>query len=141
MINEDLKIAIKKSGKALYNSLPILLGVVFLVGLVSTLVPKSFYINFFSKNIFADSFLGGILGSIMAGNPVTSYVLGGELLDQGVSLVAVTAFLISWVTVGFVQFPAESVILGRRFAFWRNILSFIFSVIIAVITYYILILF
>ena len=32
-------------------------------------------------------------------------LLGGELLDKGVSLVAVTAFLVSWVTVGSIQLP------------------------------------
>ena len=61
-------------------------------------------------------------------------IIGGELLAQGVSLVAVTAFLIAWVTVGVVQLPAESILLGRRFALLRNIISFVFSVIVAIIT-------
>ena len=74
------------------------------------------------------------MGSVLAGNPVTSYVLGGELLTQGVNLVAVTAFLVAWVTVGFVQLPAESMMLGKKFAISRNILSFIFSIIVAIIT-------
>ena len=81
-----------------------------------------------------DILKGSIAGSILAGNPMTSYILGGELFNQGVSLVAVTAFLVSWVTVGTIQFPVESSIFGKKFAIVRNIISFIFSIIVAIIT-------
>jgi hypothetical protein len=67
-----------------------------------------------------------------------SYIIGGELLKQGISLIAVTAFIVAWVTVGFIQLPAESMILGKKFAFVRNILSFIFAIIVALITVVIL---
>ena len=134
MPNEKLKSATAKSARALYNAIPVLAGIVLLVGLASTLIPKSFYLALFSKNVFLDSIIGSGLGSVLAGNPITSYVLGGELLAQGVSLVAVTAFLVAWVTVGLVQLPAESILLGKRFALLRNILSFVFCIIVAIIT-------
>jgi len=139
--NNKLKTAITKSARALYNSLPILLTVILLIGLINTLIPKSAYTDLFRKNILLDSFIGSILGSIMAGNPITSYIIGGELLNQGVSLIAVTAFLITWVTVGIIQFPAESMLLGKKFAILRNLISFLFSIIIAIITVYIISLF
>ena len=60
-----------------------------------------------------------------------SYVLGGELLDQGVSLMAVTALLVSWVTVGSIQLPAEIQTFGVRFSLLRNGISFLFALIIA----------
>ena len=134
MPNEKLKSATAKSARALYNAIPVLAGVILLVGLASTLIHKSFYLALFSKNIFLDSVIGSGLGSVLAGNPITSYVLGGELLAQGVSLVAVTAFLVAWVTVGLVQLPAESILLGKRFALIRNALSFVFCIIVAIIT-------
>jgi len=40
-----------------------------------------------------DTLLGTGLGSILAGNPLNSYVTGGEMLEKGVSLFAVTAFI------------------------------------------------
>lgn len=119
--------------KPFYKSLPILLGAVLLISLASALIPKSAYAGIFSKNILIDPIIGAGLGSILAGNPITSYVLGGEFINLGISLIAVTAFLISWVTVGIVQLPAEMLMLGKRFAITRNILSFTFSIIIAVI--------
>jgi len=133
-MNNRLKVSIKKSARALFNSLPVLAGVILVIGLANTLIPKSLYIKIFTKNIFLDSIIGSGLGSILAGNPITSYVLGGELLKQGISLVAVTAFIVAWVTVGLVQLPAESLLLGKKFAILRNVLSFIFSIIVAIIT-------
>jgi len=126
-----------KAAKALWKTIPMMLGTVFLISLVSAIIPKSFYTSIFSKNIILDSFIGGLIGSVSAGNAVTSYVFGGEMLSQGVSLIAVTAFLVSWVTVGIIQLPAESAILGKKFAIMRNLTAFIFSIIVAIITVFI----
>lgn len=133
-MNEKLKNSAIKSAKSLYNSLPVLAGVVLLVGLANALISKSAYGKVFTGDMISDSVIGSALGSVLAGNPVTSYVLGGELLIQGIGLVAVTAFLVSWVTVGIVQLPAESLLLGKRFSIMRNITSFMFSIIVAIIT-------
>lgn len=133
-IKENLKKSLIGAAKPLYNSLPILIGVILLVSLISSLVSTETIANLFKGNILLDSFIGSFLGSIFTGNPVTSFILGGELLSQGVSLFAVTAFLVAWVTVGIVQLPAESMLLGKRFSISRNIISFIFSIIVAVIT-------
>jgi len=128
------KSSTKKSAKSLWNAFPLIVGTILLVSLITTIIPKSFYLKIFSKSTFLDSFIGSLIGSISAGNPIVSYVLAGELLNEGISLGAVTAFLVSWVTVGIIQLPAESAILGKRFTFLRNITSFILSIIVAVIT-------
>jgi uncharacterized membrane protein YraQ (UPF0718 family) len=135
---QKLKEAILKAGKGLWKALPMILGTILLISLISTLIPKSFYTTVFSKNILLDSIIGSLVGSISAGNPITSYIFGGELLTQGVSLLAVTAFLVAWVTVGLVQLPAESAILGKKFALLRNITAFILAIIVAIITILIL---
>lgn len=133
-MDKKLKSALIKPARSMFNSLPILVGIVLLIGLANTLIPRSFYAYLFSKNVILNSIIGSGLGSIFAGNPITSYILGGELLKQGISLVVVTSFLVAWVTVGLVQLPAEALLLGRKFAIWRNILSFIFSIIVAITT-------
>ena len=133
-MSDNLKDSVSKSAKSLGNTIPVLAGVILLVGLANTLIPKSLYSSIFSNNLFFDSIIGSGLGSVLAGNPITSYILGGEFLNQGISLVAVTAFLVSWVTVGLVQLPAESLLLGKKFAILRNILSFVFSILVAIIT-------
>ena len=132
-----MKKSILKALRGMGKAFPMILSTVLLVSLVSTLIPKSFYITIFSKNIFLDSFIGSSIGSISAGNPVVSYVFGGEMLNQGVSLIAVTAFLVAWVSVGIVQLPAESAIFGRRFAFFRNISAFILAIVAALLSVFI----
>jgi uncharacterized membrane protein YraQ (UPF0718 family) len=138
MEKRKIKGAFVKSARAMYRSLPIILGVIILVSIANTIIPKSFFTFLFQKNVFLDSFVGGLVGSILAGTPITSYVLGGELLKQGVSLVAVTAFLVSWVTVGIVQLPAEIALLGKKFAITRNITAFILAILVAIVTVLIL---
>jgi uncharacterized membrane protein YraQ (UPF0718 family) len=138
MIIDKLKKSAIKSFKSLYKMLPLILGVLLLVSLIPVLIPKSFYLRFFQKNLILDSVTGSIIGSISAGSPITSYILGGEFLKDGVSLTAVTAFIVAWVTVGIIQLPAESLILGKKFAIIRNATSFLFAIIVALITVFLL---
>lgn len=121
----------RKTLNAFSQMIPIIIGVLLLISLATAAVPKEFYSSVFTGNEILDSLIGAVFGSLAAGNPVTSYVIGGELLLRGISLVAIAAFILAWVTVGVVQFPAESMILGRGFAFKRNLVSFLMSIVIA----------
>jgi uncharacterized membrane protein YraQ (UPF0718 family) len=114
--------------------LPIIVGVILLTGLLAEILPADAAAEWFGRSDLLDALIGALVGSISAGHPLTSYVLGGELLNKGVSLVAVTAFLVSWVTVGSIQLPAEGFMLGWRFALYRNLICFVFSIFIAVLT-------
>ena len=130
----NLILSFYKAIKSFTKTLPILFGVVLLVGLFKVYIPTALISSVFKGEILQDTFIGSGVGSISAGNPITSYIIGGELLKEGVSLFAVTAFITAWVTVGIIQMPAEASILGKRFALTRNILSFIFSVLVAIFT-------
>jgi len=125
------KNALNQTYNNIKQSMPILLGVILLI---TTAIPTEYYKKIFSGNFIFDSLIGAAIGSIAAGNPITSYVIGGELLAEGISLIAVTAFILTWVTVGMVQLPAEILMLGKRFAITRNILAFISAIIIAILT-------
>jgi hypothetical protein len=137
-MNQKILKSIKKSAKSLWLALPAVLSTVLLIGLAITLMPKSFYSLIFGRSVVADIIVGDIAGSVSAGNPITSYIIGGELLTQNVSLVAVTVFIVSWVTVGVVQLPAESMILGRRFAIYRNITAFFMAIVVSLATVWII---
>lgn len=129
-----LKKALEQTYNNFKQAIPILLGVLILISIVTVAIPTEYYTKIFSGNLFADSIIGAFIGSVAAGNPITSYVIGGELLAEGVSLIAVTAFILAWVTVGVIQLPAEILMLGRRFAIIRNILAFISAIIISILT-------
>jgi predicted Fe-Mo cluster-binding NifX family protein len=126
--------ALSNSVNQIIRLLPVLTGVVLLIGLFSSFISKELLSSVFSGNIAIDTLLGASLGSIFAGSPINSYIIGGEFLEYGISLFAVTALIISWVTVGIVQLPAEIAALGIRFALVRNAVSFALSLIIAFFT-------
>lgn len=126
--------SIKGAVRQFVSLLPMIVGVILLTGLFNAFIPKGWLTAIFSGNPLLDALWGACFGSIIAGNPINSYVLGGELLQNGVSLFAVTAFILTWVTVGIVQLPAEIAALGRKFALLRNGLSFLLSVPVAVVT-------
>jgi len=125
---------LESTGKQFANLLPILVGVVLLVGLFTAFISKEFLSSIFSGNALLDTLLGTGFGSILAGNPINSYVIGGQLLEQEVSLFAVTAIISAWVTIGMVQLPAEMAALGKKFALIRNALSFAMCVAISFLT-------
>lgn len=114
--------------------LPLLIGVVLLTGLLVELLPAEAMADWFGRSYLLDALVGAAAASVAIGHPVTSYVLGGELLERGVSLVAVTAFLVSWVSVGSIQLPAEMLMLGKRFALYRNLIAFGLSILVAQLT-------
>ena len=131
---ERIKEANKKSLKGLWEMIPILTGVLLLISMFKILVPNEAYIHLFSGNYFTDPFIGALLGSILAGNPVTSYILGKGFLDKGISLIAVTAFITAWTTVGLLIYPVESSVLGKKFAISRNVSAFFISILVAIVT-------
>ena len=127
---------LKKTSRMFARVFPNILAVVLLSGFFIEFVHFEQLSGYLGGSMFADGLVGAGVGSISIGNPLISYVLGGELLDQGISLLAVTSLLVSWVTVGSTQLPAEIQTFGARFALMRNGISFIFALIIAFLTYY-----
>ncbi len=126
--------ALKTSSNQFINLLPMLVGVVLLIGLFNAFASKDLLSYLFSGNRALDTLWGACFGSIFTGNPINSYIIGGELLEYGVGLCAVTALIIAWVTVGLAQLPAEISALGSRFALVRNAISFVLSIAIAFAT-------
>jgi len=131
---KSIGVSFLKALRSLTTALPVILGVVLLVGLFKTFVTSEMVQSVFTGGMLQDTVIGAGIGSISAGNPITSYIIGGELLKDGVSLYAVTSFMIAWITVGLVQLPVEATFLGRRFAILRNLISFVFACLVSIVT-------
>ena len=135
-VENTLKDSFKKTVRTFINVLPIIVGMILMTSLVVTVFPEQISAGLFGNGDVLDTLLGASIGSIAAGHPLASYLLGGELLGGGVGLIAVTALVVTWVTVGIVQLPAEALMLGARFAVYRNIISFFAAIAIAFLTVY-----
>lgn len=126
--------AFYKSLKGFALNLPMLISVILLSGLFEVFITPDMLSSLFSGHAFYDTLTGTIGGGISAGQPFISYLIGGELLDSGMSYYAVTAFVLSWVTLGVVQLPYEYSLFGGRFTLTRNLLAFIFVLLISFAT-------
>lgn len=128
-----LKEAFIKSLQNLKSMFPILIGMLLLVSLLNNLL-KDVYQNIFTGNIIYDSLIWALAGSISFGMPATSYIIWWELKEAGIGMIAITAFILSWTTVWIAMLPLEASFLGKKFAIYRNLLNFIFAVVIAILT-------
>jgi len=129
-----LKKTLAATFKTLCAMMPMLFAVIGLVGLFQTVVSPQMLRSLFSGTALQDTFIGTLVGGVSVGQPFFSYIIGGEMLDQGISLYAISAFILSWVTLGILQLPLEWSIFGGRFTITRNLLSFIFALLIACAT-------
>ena len=136
MQKERLQTSFRKTAWTFINILPIIIGMLLLTSLVVTIFPEQLSAGLFGGSNALDALIGASVGSVAAGHPLASYLLGGELLKSGVSLVAVTALIVSWVTVGIAQLPAEILMLGTRFAIYRNVICFFSALAIAFLCVY-----
>ncbi len=126
------KEAVFKAGRTIKTSLPIIIGILLLVNLIN-LFANNYYSKIFTGNLILDPLIGALAGSFSFGIPITSYIVGGELLKKGISLIAISAFIMTWTTVGVAMLPLEAKFLGKRFAIVRNILNFIFAIVISIL--------
>ncbi len=112
--------------KNIKNITPMLLAVILLIGLFKSYVTPEMLHAFFNGKTLHDVFVAAVGGGISVGQPFLSYIIGGELLKEGIPLQAVVAFVLSFVTLGVVQLPFEVSVFGVKFTVARNLLSFIF---------------
>ncbi len=127
-----LKESFIRSLQMVKTAIPIMVGILLLINLLNLFI-QDYYTKIFTGNPLLDPLIGAVAGSISFGIPITSYIVGGELLEEGISLMAITAFIMAWTTVGIVMLPLEATFLGKKFAVVRNATNFLFSIIIAVL--------
>jgi len=133
--------AVKKNTIALLKLIPLFISIVLLINMIKVVIGYDFYKWLTTGNLLIDSFIYNTVGSILAGNAAISYYLASDMIKYGINLLLVVIFILAWVTVGFLQMPAESVLLGKKFAITRNSIAFITNIILAVVVvflYYII---
>ncbi len=113
--------------------MPVLTGVVFLIGLADIIITEETLQAFFRGGVL-DLPVGVLFGTVMAGHALNSVIIGEQLFETGVGLMAVSAFMVSWVTIGVAYIAMEAAFLGKKFAFIKNILSILFAMIISFLT-------
>ncbi len=129
-----LKKAFSKALIGFISITPMLIAVIGLVGLMQIYLTPDMLAKLFGYGPVLDTLSGTLAGAVSMGQGVISYVVAEGLMEQGVSPYALSAFILSWITLGFVQLPAEASVFGIKFTVYRNILTLISTIVIAYAT-------
>ena len=78
----NLKMSFFKAVKSFGFNMPMLVSIVLLIGLFKTFVTPEMISTVFTGNLLTDSLWGAGIGSVSAGSPITSYIIGGELIKE-----------------------------------------------------------
>lgn len=118
--------------KAIENILPQFLGIILIVGLtLSILNPEIISKIIGSNSNILGVLLSAILGSIAMMPTFVAFSTGDMLLKNGAGIVQVAALISTLTLIGIVTIPLEVKYIGKKAAIYRNLVAFIFSIIVA----------
>jgi uncharacterized membrane protein YraQ (UPF0718 family) len=131
---QKTKIALKKACKSFENIMPQFLGIIFIVGLILAILKP----EVISELIGSESGLTGIILSAIVGSITTmptfvAFNTGNMLLENGAGYAQVGSLISTLTLVGVVTLPLEAKYIGKKAAFLRNLIAFIFSSIVGLI--------
>ncbi|MDY0052403.1 MAG: hypothetical protein RBR65_07670 [Aliarcobacter sp.] len=70
----NIKEAFTKSLKGFVSMLPMLIAIFLLLGIFDVYITKDILLSFFTSNNFLDTITGTLLGGVLTGNPMISYI-------------------------------------------------------------------
>lgn len=107
-------------------------AVIFAIGLILAILPPEQIAGIIGKqNVLVATIAAAAFGTITLIPAFIAFPLIGTLAGAGVGIMPSVAFLTTLTMVGVATIPLERQEFGTKFAVTRNLLSFIFAIIIA----------
>jgi uncharacterized membrane protein YraQ (UPF0718 family) len=126
--------SIKMSGGLMKSMVGEIIGILFLIGLILTFVPPEMIKQYLGQsNTLIATVAAAFAGSITLIPAFVAFPLVSSLVSAGASIVPIVAFLTTLTMVGMVTFPLERREFGVKFALTRNLFSFGFAIVIALL--------
>ncbi len=120
--------ALKKGLKTVEHILPQLLTVLVFVAIVLAVFDPDLISRFIGeKSGFWGMLAAALIGSITLIPGFVAFPAAGELLRNGAGTLQIAAFVSTLMMVGLITLPVEIKYFGKRAAFLRNGLAFVFS--------------
>ena len=127
---KSLKIALK----SFLGMLPIIIIIIIFIGFLLGFLPPEIISEVVGERAgFLGALVSGVLGSVLFIPALISFPLAASFLKGGASIMSVAAFITTLTMVGVVTIPLELREMGKKITILRNIFSFVFAVIIALI--------
>lgn len=118
--------------RAFTKMLPALLAVTGLMGIISgALSPETISRYLGPESGYLGMAFSAVVGAITLIPHIVALPLAGSLYQAGAAPMAIAAFITTLNMVGIVTAPLEMEQLGRKYTVVRNVLGFIFALIIA----------
>jgi uncharacterized membrane protein YraQ (UPF0718 family) len=129
--NKTIK-ALKISFKSFENIMPQFLGIIITVGIFLSIVDTTTISKLIGSNSgFLGVILSSIIGSITMMPTFVAFSLGNTLLENGAGYPQVGALISTLTMVGIMTYGLESKYIGKRAAFLRNFIAFVFAFVVA----------
>ncbi len=126
------KIALKKAFKSFENIMPQFLSIIIIVGIVLSILDTDTISKLIgSESGFLGVFLSSTVGSIVLMPTFVAFSTADTLLKSGAGYSQVGALVSTLTLVGVMTFTLESQYIGKKSAFYRNFIAFLFSFIVA----------
>ena len=126
------KIALKKAFKSFENIMPQFLAIIIIVGIVLSILDTDTISKLIgSESGFLGVFLSSAVGSIVLMPTFVAFSTADSLLKSGAGYAQVAALVSTLTLVGVMTFTLESQYIGKKAAFYRNFIAFLFSFIVA----------
>ena len=126
------KKALIKAFKSFENIMPQFLSIIIIVGFILSVLDT----NTISKIIGSESgvfgvILSAIIGSVTLMPTFVAFSTANSLLLNGAGYSQIAALVSTLTLVGIVTIPLESKYIGKKAAYLRNFLAFLFSFLVA----------
>jgi len=127
---ESLKIALK----TLFRTIPVIIIIIIFIGFLLGFLPPDIISRIVGEQAgFLGILVTAVLGSVLFIPALISFPLAASLLNGGASIMSVAAFITTLTMVGIVTLPLEIKEMGKKLTILRNVFSFVFAIIIALI--------
>ena len=128
------KLALKKAWVSFEGIMPQFLAVVCIVGILLSVVTPEMISKVSGKESgFFGVFISALLGAITLMPTFVAFSTADTLLKNGAGYTQIAALVSTLTLVGIATFPLEAKYIGKKGAFIRNLLAFLFSFIVAYI--------
>ena len=126
---QKTKKALIKAWNSFKNILPLLLGVIFLVGLMLSILDTELISRIIgTKSGVLGVLLASVVGSVTLIPGFIAFPTAALLLEGGAGYIQIAAFVQTLMMVGIVTLPMEIKYFNKKVAALRNVLSFILSI-------------
>ena len=128
---DKTKQAFFKGCRSLSNMMPQFLGIIFIVGItLAMLKPETISSILGGSSGAFGIVLSAVVGSIAMMPTFVAFSTGDMLLKSGAGIAQVAALISTLTLIGIITIPMEANYIGKKATLYRNLLAFIFSIMV-----------